>query len=92
MTSLQQFSLGRVLPSRERGCPARLKSAQDDSAGEIVSVPPLTKEGTHKLPWQSQGKKEQARQRLTNIYGWFTEGLDTKDLRVAKTLLEELSG
>ncbi|MBI3799976.1 MAG: hypothetical protein HY268_23755, partial [Deltaproteobacteria bacterium] len=41
--------------------------------------------------WQSQGKKEEARQVLTEIYGWFTEGFDTVDLKEAKVLLDELS-
>ena len=41
--------------------------------------------------WQQQGKKEEARQMLAEIYGWFTEGFDTADLQEAKTLLEELS-
>jgi len=41
--------------------------------------------------WQQQGKKEEARQLLAEIYGWFTEGFDTKDLQEAKALLEELS-
>jgi predicted ATPase/predicted Ser/Thr protein kinase len=41
--------------------------------------------------WQRQGKKEDARQRLTEIYDWFTEGFDTPDLVDAKVLLEELS-
>ena len=40
--------------------------------------------------WQRQGKKDEARQMLANIYGWFTEGFDTKDLQEAKRLLEEL--
>jgi predicted ATPase len=40
--------------------------------------------------WQQQGKKEDAHQRLTDIYGWFTEGFDTKDLQDAKRLIEEL--
>jgi len=40
--------------------------------------------------WQQQGKKAEARQLLAEIYGWFTEGFDTKDLQEAKTLLEEL--
>ena len=40
--------------------------------------------------WQQQGKKEEARQLLAEIYGWFTEGFDTKDLQEAKVLLEEL--
>jgi predicted ATPase len=39
---------------------------------------------------QRQGKKKEARQRLAEIYNWFTEGLDTKDLQEAKTLLAEL--
>jgi predicted ATPase len=42
--------------------------------------------------WQSQGKKAEARQILAEIYGWFTEGFDTKDSQEAKALLEELSG
>ena len=41
--------------------------------------------------WQEQGKKEEARQMLLEIYDWFTEGFDTKDLQEAKALLEELS-
>jgi predicted ATPase len=41
--------------------------------------------------WQHQGKKAEARQRLAEIYGWFTEGFDTKDLQEAKALLEELN-
>jgi len=40
--------------------------------------------------WQSQGKKEEARQMLAEIYGWFTEGFATKGLQEAKALLEEL--
>ena len=38
--------------------------------------------------WQSQGKRAEARQLLAEIYGWFTEGLDTTDLQEAKALLE----
>jgi len=41
--------------------------------------------------WQRQGKKAEARQLLADIYGWFTEGFDTKDLQEAKALLEELA-
>ncbi|MGH7965356.1 MAG: hypothetical protein ACRERD_26690 [Candidatus Binatia bacterium] len=40
--------------------------------------------------WQSQGKRKEARERLAEIYNWFTEGFDTADLREAKALLEEL--
>jgi predicted ATPase len=41
--------------------------------------------------WQRQGKLDEARQVLAQIYGWFTEGFDTRDLQEAKTLLDELS-
>jgi predicted ATPase len=40
---------------------------------------------------QKQGKKEEARRMLAEIYGWFTEGFDAPDLKDAKALLEELS-
>ena len=41
--------------------------------------------------WQRQGKREQARQALAVVYDWFSEGFDTRDLREARALLEELS-
>jgi predicted ATPase len=41
--------------------------------------------------WQQQGKRDEARQVLSEIYGWFTEGFDTADLKDAKALLEELA-
>jgi predicted ATPase len=41
--------------------------------------------------WQQQGRKKEAHEVLAEIYGWFTEGFDTKDLQEAKALLEELS-
>jgi predicted ATPase len=40
--------------------------------------------------WRGQGKNEDARKLLAEIYGWFTEGFETRDLRAAKALLEEL--
>ena len=41
--------------------------------------------------WQRQGKQKEAHQMLLEIYGWFTEGFDTKDLQEAKVLLESLA-
>jgi class 3 adenylate cyclase/predicted ATPase len=41
--------------------------------------------------WQQQGKKTEAHRLLSEIYNWFTEGFDTKDLQEAKALLEELT-
>ena len=41
--------------------------------------------------WRDQGKVQQARELLAPVYCWFTEGFDTRDLKEAKTLLEELA-
>jgi predicted ATPase len=41
--------------------------------------------------WHYQGKREQARDLLAPVYGRFTEGFDTLDLKEAKVLLDELS-
>jgi len=40
--------------------------------------------------WRDQGKRQQARELLAPIYGWFSEGFDTRDLKEAKALLDEL--
>ena len=39
---------------------------------------------------RDQGKVQQARELLAPVYGWFTEGFDTRDLKEAKALLEQL--
>jgi predicted ATPase len=41
--------------------------------------------------WRGQGKRDEARELLAPIYGWFTEGFDTLDLKEAKALLEQLA-
>jgi predicted ATPase len=41
--------------------------------------------------WRDQGKRDEARDLLAPVYGWFTEGFDTRDLKEAKALLHELS-
>ena len=40
--------------------------------------------------WRDQGKRDEARDLLAPVYGWFTEGFDTLDLKEAKALLDEL--
>jgi predicted ATPase len=40
--------------------------------------------------WRDQGKVQQARELLAPVYGWFTEGFDTRDLKEAKALLDVL--
>jgi predicted ATPase len=41
--------------------------------------------------WREQGRRGEARDLLTPVYGWFTEGFDTADLKDAKALLDELA-
>jgi predicted ATPase len=41
--------------------------------------------------WAEQGRRTEARELLAPLYGWFTEGFDTQDLKEAKALLEELA-
>ena len=41
--------------------------------------------------WLDQGKQDEARDLLAPVYGWFTEGFDTLDLKDAKALLDELA-
>jgi len=41
--------------------------------------------------WRDQGKPQQARELLAPVYGWFTEGFDTRDLKDAKALLDTLA-
>jgi predicted ATPase len=42
--------------------------------------------------WRAQGKQDKARKLLAPVYGWVTEGFDTRDLKEAKALLDELAG
>jgi predicted ATPase len=41
--------------------------------------------------WQQRGKRQEAYDLLSPVYGWFTEGFDTADLQEAKALLEALA-
>jgi class 3 adenylate cyclase/predicted ATPase len=41
--------------------------------------------------WRDQGKVQEARELLAPVYGWFTEGFETRDLKEAKALLEQLA-
>ena len=42
--------------------------------------------------WCTRGKRDEAHDLLAPVYGWFTEGFDTADLKEAKALLERLAG
>ena len=41
--------------------------------------------------WAEQGRREEARELLAPVYGWFTEGFDTADLKDTKALLDDLA-
>ena len=58
---------------------------QQAKSGELRAVTSLSR------LLKKQGKKDEARRMLAEIYGWFTEGFDTADLKDAKAPLEELS-
>jgi adenylate cyclase len=62
---------------------ARQQSAKSLELRAVMSLSRL---------WQKQGKKEQARQMLAEIYGWFTEGFDTAHLQEARALMEKMGG
>jgi predicted ATPase len=60
----------------------RVSSKQSDVIRAAISIARL---------WRDQGKREEARELLAPVYGWFTEGFDTVDLKEAKALLDELA-
>ena len=60
---------------------ARTQQAKSWELRAAMSIAPL---------WRDQGKRDEARELLAPVYGWFTEGFDTHDLKQAKVLLDEL--
>jgi predicted ATPase len=61
---------------------ARQQQAKSWELRAAMSMAPL---------WRDQGKWQEARELLAPVYGWFTEGFDTLDLKEAKALLDELA-
>ena len=57
---------------------------------QAARVTPLLRYPVPRL-WRDEGKPQQACELLAPVYGWFTEGFDTRDLKEAKVLLEELA-
>jgi predicted ATPase len=56
--------------------------------GKVLGIARRDKRGA---AMRDQGKRNEARELLATVYGWFTEGFDTRDLKEAKALLEELA-
>jgi len=65
-----------------RGAVARKQQARSFELRAAMSMARL---------WRDQGKRDAARDLLAPVYGWFTEGFDTLDLKDAKALLDELN-
>ncbi|MGH7798285.1 MAG: hypothetical protein ACREQ2_25765, partial [Candidatus Binatia bacterium] len=91
---------GELLLNAERGMQNAefVRRAAEESFSEAIDISRRQQAKSLELRaamslsglWQRQGKKTEARQLLAEIYGWFTEGFDTADLRQARALLEEL--
>ena len=80
-------SLGSPAEEVERALRTALQIAEEQGAFLLK----LRASTTLARLWRDQGKVQQARELLAPVYGWFTEGFDTRDLKEAKALLEELA-
>ena len=63
----------------------RIAQAQQAKSLELRAVRDLAR------LWGEQGRRTEARDLLAPVYGWFTEGFDTADLKEAKALLDQLA-
>jgi tetratricopeptide (TPR) repeat protein len=86
---------GHILPSADQGraseAEACFRQALDVALHQDAKSLELRAAMSLARLWQQQGKRQEAYDLLTPIYGWFTEGFDTADLQEARALLEELS-
>ena len=78
-------------PSDETQAEASFREALEVARRQSAKSPELRAATSLARLWQRQGKRDEARDLLAPVYAWFTEGFDTKDLREAKALLEELA-
>jgi predicted ATPase len=86
---------GELLLAREPSDAARaeasFREALEVARRQSAKSPELRAATSLARLWQSQGRRQEARELLAPVYDWFTEGFDTQDLKDAKALLEELS-
>ncbi len=73
---------GGTAPEARRAAAAR---AQRTKSWELRAATSLAR------LWRDQGERSEARDLLAPIYGWFTDGFDTLDLKEAKAVLDELT-
>jgi class 3 adenylate cyclase/predicted ATPase len=70
---------------------ASLRKAIEIALAQQAKSPELRAATSLARLWREQGKRDEARELLAPVYGWFTEGFDTLDLKQAKALLDELA-
>jgi hypothetical protein len=80
---LMQCNYGRAFPE-SRARELAVARAQQAKSWELRAAMNMAR------LWCDQGKREEARDLLAPVYGWFTEGFDTLDLKEAKALLDGL--
>jgi predicted ATPase len=78
-------------PSDAVGAEASFREALEIARGQRAKSRELGAATSLARLWQQQGRKQEARELLAPVYDWFTEGFDTRDLKDAKALLEELA-
>jgi DNA-binding SARP family transcriptional activator/predicted ATPase len=80
-----------LLQGAEAGAEASFQRAIEVARGQNAKSWELRATTSLCRLWQKQEKREEAHQQLAAVYGWFSEGFDTADLKEAKALIEELS-
>jgi predicted ATPase len=90
-TVTEAGTVGRAHPTAEDEAEACFLKALEISRKQQAKSLELRAATSLARLWQSQGKTTEAHQMLSEIYHWFTEGFDTKDLQEAKVLLASFS-
>jgi hypothetical protein len=84
------FWAGMHIPGIERTRPGTRRVRDRNFCGSQAKFWELRASVHLARLWRDQGKRDEARDLLAPVYGWFTEGFDTLDLKQAKALLDEL--
>jgi tetratricopeptide (TPR) repeat protein len=88
---LSHFWLAAALANLDRMEEARAEVQVGLTLGQNAKVLELRAATNLARLWSNQGKHQEARELLAPVYGWFTEGFDTLDLKEARALLDELA-
>ena len=80
-----------MAPERDTGKRKRISTARSGRPPPTAKSLELRAAMSFARLWRVRGRPQQARELLAPVYGWFTEGLDTLDLKQAKGLLAQLA-